>query len=71
VNLEFTLAYVPVPGSTHLYANGIRQTLHVDKDYVIIPEVGTGLLKVIKFNLDAEGLGAPEIGDFLVVDYRK
>lgn len=71
VNREFALMFVPVPGSTHLYQNGMRQTLAADRDYVIVPEAGTGLMKVIRFNVDAEGLGAPAIGDTLVVDYRK
>lgn len=65
VNKDFTLAFVPVAGSTKVYVNGIRQRAGADNDYTIVAEAGTGLMKVVHF---AE---APMIGDSIVADYRK
>ena len=34
-NVNFTLNYVPIPGSEHIYLNGILQDEGIDEDYII------------------------------------
>jgi len=57
VNTLFELSVMPVPGSEHLYLNGLLQDSGMDLDYTI-----TG--RFINFNI------APPIGSIILCSYR-
>jgi hypothetical protein len=59
VNAVFTLAHTPIPGSEHLFKNGIRMHPGVGNDYTISGATIT---------FDASNV--PQVGDILLVDYR-
>ncbi len=58
-NATFTLAFMPIPGSVHVYKRGLRMRPGADHDYTISD-------RMITFNVGA----VPQPADNLVVDYR-
>lgn len=57
INVIFTLSETPVPGSEHLYLNGLLQDSGMDLDYTIVG-------KIIEFNIP------PPIGSVILCSYR-
>ena len=57
INVIFTLSETPVPGSEHLYLNGLLQDSGMDLDYTIVG-------KIIEFNIP------PPIGSSILCSYR-